>query len=41
MAVGVLLRIVCLILGHRWQRGVQTFGHTLRHCNLGGGRRYG
>jgi hypothetical protein len=27
--VGVLLRVVCWVLGHRWQRGVQTFGHTL------------
>jgi hypothetical protein len=38
--VGLLLRVVCWVVGHRWERGVQTFGHTFWHCDRRGGRRY-
>jgi hypothetical protein len=39
-AVGALLRVVCWVVGHRWRRGVQSFGHTLWHCGRCRSRRY-
>jgi hypothetical protein len=38
--MGVLLRVVCWLVGHRWHRGPHSFGHTLWSCGRCGTLRY-
>jgi len=40
LAVGALRRVVCWVVGHRWNRGPHSFGHTLWSCERCGALRY-
>jgi hypothetical protein len=40
VALLVILRPVCWLVGHRWERGLITFGRTLARCRRCGAVRY-
>jgi hypothetical protein len=40
VALLVILRPVCWVIGHRWEQALLTFGRALAHCGRCGAIRY-